>query len=380
MITHFVENLERGGLERVVVDLIRAQRDAGEECQVVCLFQRGVLADELAALGVPVHACGKRKGADVGALMRARKLLGQARGGVLHTHNAAAHYHAVAASLGLGLERVVNTRHGMGASDPRSRREWLYRRSMGRTDAVVAVCESARRQLEQQGVRPRSDLLAIPNGIRVERFAVATQASRAALVAELGLAAGTRLIGTVGRLNWAKDQASLIRAFRLVHEAMPDTALVLAGEGGLRGALEAEAARQGVADAVRFLGDRSDVERLLRGFDLFALSSLTEGYSVALLEACASALPIVATDAGGNAEIVRHGINGLLVPAADPLALAEGMRALLQDPPRLASMANAGRAWALAEGSFRTMAQRYSRLYRGERLPQARAGAEAVAP
>ena len=380
MITHFVENLDRGGLERVVIDLVRAQRAAGELCQVICLFQRGALADELAALGVPVHACGKRDGVDLAALARARKLLRQAGGGVLHTHNAAAHYHAVAASAGLGLERVINTRHGMGAADPRSRREWLYRRSMVRTDTVVAVCEAARRQFEQQGVRPRGSLISIPNGIQVERFAVATGSSRHALASELGLAPGTRIIGTVGRLNWAKDQASLIRAFGLLHEAMPDTALVLAGEGALRGALEAEAGRLGVADAVRFLGDRSDVERLLRGFDLFALSSSTEGYSVALLEACASALPIVATDVGGNAEIVRHGINGLLVPAADPAALAEGLRALLQDPLRGARMAAAGRAWALAEGSYRTMAQRYARLYRGDRLQVPQAESTAVSP
>ncbi len=380
MITHFVENLARGGLERVVIDLVRAQLDAGEQCQVLCLFERGPLADELSAMKVPVHACGKHHGADLGVLLRARSLLRQARGGVLHTHNAAAHYHGVAASLGLGMEYIINTRHGMGATDPRNRREWLYRRSMRRTDVVVAVCESARSQFEQQGVHPRGQLLSVPNGIRVERFAVATESSRGALVAELALAPGTRLIGSVGRLNWAKDQASLIRAFKLLHATIPETALVLVGEGGLRSELEAEALRQGIAERVRFLGDRSDVERLLRGFSLFALSSVTEGYSVALLEACASALPIVATDVGGNAEIVRHGINGLLVPAADPAALANGMRAVLQDPVRAAAMACAGRAWALAEGSFRTMAQRYLRLYRGEQLQQPQAGAAAVVP
>ena len=380
MITHFVENLARGGLERVVIDLVRAQLDAAEKCQVICLFERGPLADELSALGVPVQVCGKRDGADLGVLVRARTLLQQAHGGVLHTHNAAAHYHAVAASLGLGLSRIINTRHGMGANNPRNRREWLYRRSMGRTDMVVAVCESARRQFEQQGVRPRGQLLSIPNGIRVERFAVATESSRRALVTELGLAPGTRLVGSVGRLNWAKDQASLIRAFRLLHDTMSDTALVLVGEGSLRNELEAEARQQGIAASVRFLGDRSDVERLLRGFSLFTLSSVTEGYSVALLEACASALPIVATDVGGNAEIVQHGVNGLLVAAADPAALAHSMRAVLQDPARAAAMACAGRAWALAEGSFRTMAQRYSRLYRGEGLLHRQAGATPVVP
>lgn len=380
MITHFVENLERGGLERVVIDLVRAQRDAGEECQVVCLFQRGALADELSALGVPVHACGKRDGADLGALARARRLLRQAGGGVLHTHNAAAHYHAVAASLGVAWRRVVNTRHGMGAADPRSRREWLYRRSMARTDTVVAVCESARSQFQQQGVHPRGGLVSIPNGIRIERFAVATAASREALRHELGLPTDTRVVGTVGRLNWAKDQASLVRAFKSLHDASPATALVLVGEGALRVGLEAEVATLGLTGAVHFLGDRPDVERLLRGFDLFALSSLTEGYSVALLEACAAGLPIIATDVGGNGEIVREGVNGMLVPASDPSALAEAMQRLLGNPATAARLGAAGRAWALAEGSFRTMAQRYSRIYRGDVLGTPVAAGTAVSP
>ena len=153
-ITHFVENMERGGLERAVIDLIGAQREAGHECRLVCLFDRGALADELSASGVSVEICNKQKGADFRALRRARDLL--RGGGVLHTHNAAAHYHAVLASVGLPLQRVINTRHGMGESNPRSRREWLYRRSMSRTDYAVAVCETARLHLKS-----RTDVLPV---------------------------------------------------------------------------------------------------------------------------------------------------------------------------------------------------------------------------
>lgn len=365
-ITHFVENFERGGLERVVIDLIQAQRDAGDTCRAICLFQRGALADELAELGIDVHTCGKRRGADVGALLRARALLRQPPGTILHTHNAAAHYHAVLAATGQRFARVVNTRHGMGAADPASRREWIYRRSMRRTDVVVAVCESARVQFEAQGVRPRAALLAVPNGIRVERFAPASREARDRLVAELGFAPGTRLVGTVGRLNWAKDQLGLIRAFRLVCDALPDIALVLIGEGALRATLEQTARDEGIAARVRFLGDRGDVDRLLSGLDVFVLSSVTEGYSIALLEACAAGLPIVATDVGGNAEIVTQNVNGRIVPARDVAALAAAMLAILTQPERAFAMGQAGRAWVLAEGSFRTMAARYARIYAGE--------------
>lgn len=361
-ITHFVENMERGGLERTVIDLIAAQREAGHECRLVCLFDRGILADELSASGVSVEICDKRTGADFRALRRARDLL--RGGGVLHTHNAAAHYHAVLASAGLPLQRVVNTRHGMGESNPRSRREWLYRRSMLRTDYAVAVCETARRHLHNNGVSPRSALLSIPNGIRTEGFRAAGDAARARLREELALAPDSRLIGTVGRLEPVKDQANLIRAFRQVRLNVPSAALVLVGDGALRRELEAVAKAEGVADATRFLGDRSDVPRLLQGLDVFALSSVSEGYSIALLEACAAQLPIVATDVGGNGEIVRDRRNGLLVPARDADALAAALTELLSSPAYAMALGQVGRQWVAHEGSFRTMASRYEALYR----------------
>jgi glycosyltransferase involved in cell wall biosynthesis len=362
-IIHFVENLERGGLERAVIDLVRAQTEAGHECSVVCLFDQGLLANELVADGVRVDACGKKQGLDLGCIGRARGLLKKAPGAVLHTHNATAHYHAVLASIGLPLRRIVNTRHGMGEAKSAGRGEWLYRHSMQRTDYVVAVCEAARRRFELGGVRPRIGMLSIPNGIRLEGFAATSPQARNAMVAELGFAEGTRVIGTVGRLEPVKDQASLIRAFRHVHGQLPDTALVIVGDGSQRKILEAEAATLGITDAVRFLGDRDDVARLLQGMDLFALSSLSEGYSIALLEACAAGLPIVATAVGGNAEIVRDGVNGKLVPAGDVLALAASITNVLQSPGRVASMGDAGRSWVLREGSFTTMSGRYLELY-----------------
>ena len=365
-IAHVVENLERGGLERMAIDLVGAQHAAGHRCRVACLFEPGALAHELESQGIEVHACHKRSGFDAGAISRLRAWLRAVPGAVVHTHNANAHYHTVAAGFGLRLAKMINTRHGMGAAQPGSRGEWLYRRTMARTDIVAAVCEAARARFAQQGVRPRERLLAVPNGIRVEAFSCASGERRAALRNVLGLAPGVRIIGTVGRLNPVKDQATLLRAFARVHKTSADTALVLVGDGALRATLEAQSAALGLGDAVRFLGDRSDVRQLLQGFDAFVLSSLSEGYSMALLEACASGLPIVATDVGGNREIVADGRNGLMVAPADDAALAEAMASLLREPARAAQMGQAGRDWALREASIATMAARYDALYRDD--------------
>lgn len=363
-ITHIVENLNRGGLERVVIDLIRAQRDAGHSCRVICLFERGALADELTGCGIVVDACNKRVGLDWRSLARMRRLLVQNPVDILHTHNAVAHYHAVLAAWRLPYRhRVINTLHGMMGARPSRRRDWLYRQSLRATHAVVAVSEAVRSNIEGAKLVPIRQLRAVPNGIRVDQFEPASQETRTWLRSQLDLPPGAQLVGFVGRLSWAKDLATLIRSFAIVQRQFPEATLVLVGDGACRSELENVAAEVGVSAHVKFLGDRSDVTKLLPGFDIFAMSSVTEGYSIALLEACAAGLPIVATSVGGNAEIVREGSNGLLVPARDSAALAQGLSTLLADPARARAMGLAAREWILREGSFRSMERRYAEIY-----------------
>lgn len=363
-ITHFVENLNRGGLERAVIDLAVQQQASGHRCQIVCLYEEGALAPELAATPIRVHACGKRRSLDPGAIARARRLLRLHDTEVLHTHNAMAHYYAVAAGLGLPIRCTVNSRHSMTGRKSSGRLEWLYRCSMPRTDAVAAVCRMAGEDAVRRGIVPAGKLRVVPNGIPMRDFVPANAGKHAWLCSQLHLPAETRLIGTVGRLAPIKDQATLIRAYAAAHASLPDAALVLVGDGSERAALAQCAVDEGVAGSVRFLGDRSDVRELLQGLDLFVLCSLSEGYSMALLEASASALPIVATDVGGNAEIVRDGVTGTLVPARDPATLAKAMLALLNDRDAAAALGRAARNWAEDEASLETMAQRYAALYR----------------
>ncbi|MGY1457197.1 MULTISPECIES: glycosyltransferase [unclassified Luteimonas] len=362
-ISHIVDNLNRGGLERVVIDLARSQAAAGHDCQVVCLFEAGSLAGELAPHGIPVIACGKRKGADPRALWRLRRALASQRTEVLHSHNGVPHYYAMVAALGLGLHRVVNTRHGMGDASAASRREWLFRQSMRRTDVAVAVSHAAGQRLADNGLVPPHKLHVLPNGIHAHAFHERDAGLRAQLAARLGLAPDTQLVGFVGRLNWAKDLGTMVAAFAQVHARHRDVALVLVGEGDDRALVEAAIAQAGIGDRVFLLGDRNDVPELLPAFSMFAMSSISEGYSIALLEACACALPIVATRVGGNGEIVTDGVNGLLVPARDPGALANAIDSLLGDPERAAEMGRAGRDWLLSNATFDVMASRYLDVY-----------------
>ncbi len=362
-ITHLVENLERGGLERVVIDLALAQARAGHDVRVACLFEEGLLAPELVAAGVPVTACRKRGGADARAVRRIRAHLREQGTQVLHTHNPAPHYYGAIATLLWPSVTLVNTRHGMGNAPFTLRREILYRLSLVRTRSVALVCRRARENFVRHGIVPARKAAVVPNGIRLEQFAAASGEARQGVLARLGLDPAGFHVGIVGRLNPVKDHATLLRAMVPVREAIAGATLVVVGGGALKDSLESLAASLGLGAAVRFLGDRDDVATLLPGLDAFALSSITEGYSISLLEASAAALPIVATDVGGNGEIVQQGRSGLLVPAGDAASLARALVTLGRDAELRRRMGGQAREWVREHGTIEAMAARYAQLY-----------------
>ena len=347
----------------MVVALASAQRARGHDVRIVCLWRRGALAARAEAAGIRVDCCEKRSGLDVQALRRMRRLLRESGADVLHTHNPMAHYYAVAATLGLGIRRVLNSRHGMGSGELSARREKLYRLALLVTDHAVSVCDAARQRFVAHGVMPAGKATVVRNGIDLSRFAPRSAAAGTRLRLALGLPEAAVLFGTVGRLNEAKQQVRLLHALRALLDAGVQAALVVVGDGELRGSLEADTDRLSLRDRVRLLGARSDVPELLAGMDVFVLPSRTEGYSLALVEASAAALPIVATAVGGNAEIVQDGVTGLIVPAGDDDRLVAAMRALAGDARKRESLGAQARAWALREGSLDAMCDAYLRLY-----------------
>lgn len=358
-ILHVVESLERGGLERVVISLAVAQRAAGHEVELNCLFKEGLLAGELRAAGVPVRCAGKRSGVDLPALRRLRAHAAKMNAEMVHSHNAVSNYYAAAALLGTGRS-LVNTRHGMGAGAA-ARKEQLYRLSLRRTSAVAAVCEAARRSFIADRLAPASKLHVVRNGIELSVFP--RDHSRVAARGLLGLDAAAFVVGTVGRLNPAKNHARLVDAFARLHGADPASRLVIVGGGALQAALAGQVAALGLESAVLLAGDRGDVPALLPAFDVFALSSDTEGYSVALLEAGASSLPCVVSEVGGNAEIVQDGLTGIVVRDPTPAAFAEAFARLATDAQLRQAMASAARRWVEEQGSVAAMARAYDNFY-----------------
>jgi glycosyltransferase involved in cell wall biosynthesis len=169
-------------------------------------------------------------------------------------------------------------------------------------------------------------------------------------------------VGAVGRLSPEKGFDVFVRAAAIVARHRPDVSFVLYGEGPLRPALEELIRREGLVGRFVLGGFRQDLPAVLPQLDVAVSSSHTEGLPVALLEAMAAGLPVVATRVGGTPEVVADGVTGLLVPPNDPAALAAKVMALLDDPRR-AAMGEAGRRRVRDEFTFEAMAERYERLF-----------------
>jgi glycosyltransferase involved in cell wall biosynthesis len=255
--------------------------------------------------------------------------------------------------------------HGYTAENKKIRLfEALDRRAIRYASAVVTVSEAGREQVLAAGV-PAARVHLVPNGIDVDAVRAEAGRARAALRAEWGLADGDLAVLTLGRLSPEKGQRVLLEAFaRLKPEEAARARLFVVGDGAERAALETLAQSTGADGRVTFLGWRTDPHRCLGAADLFVLPSLREGLPLALLEAMAVGLPIVATAVGGVPEALDHGEAGLLVPPSDPTALAEALRTLAAGETQRRRLGQAAEARVRAAYGAAAQAEALSTIYR----------------
>lgn len=240
-------------------------------------------------------------------------------------------------------------------------RLWLFARSI---DRFITISGEIEGELQAAGV-PRARIVRIPNGVDTDRFRPLDPGSRQALRAELGLE-GRLVVVFVGRLEPEKGLDCLLDGWGEVRQALPEALLLLVGDGSARPALQARG-----APSVRFIGSVNDPLPYLQAADCFVLPSYAEGLSNALLEAMATGLPSVATDIGGNTDLVRHDIEGRLVPAGDAPALGAALIGTLS-PGERERLGGSARARVIREYSLESTADRLSALYR--RLARGGAG------
>ena len=355
-------SLEMGGIETMIVDMARLLPVDQFLAEVAVFEGGGKLEMTLADRGIPVHSLRKRPGIDWLLLLRLRRLLKERSIRVVHSHNFSAWLYSSLAARSLGNVLHVHTEHsGVGTLQRRHMLErWLSRL----TPHVVAVSKHVHQvMIEDIGIASRRVNL-IPNGVNTGRFSP-DPAVRSTMRQTLGLGIDDVAIGIVARLAPVKNHTLLLRAFaHIIKNHQESYHLLVIGDGPERQRLVALSSQLGIASHTRFLGERHDTEALLNALDIYALSSLSEGMNLTLLEAMSTGLPIVATSVGGNGEIVQNGTTGFLVPSSNVEAMGERMVQLIKDKSLRLQFGTAARVAAIERFDERVMIESYLSLYR----------------
>lgn len=362
LVVHLIYRLDFGGLENLLVERINRMPAERYRHAVVCLTGYTDFAARITRPGVELHALDKRPGLSLRTHADLWKLLRRLKPTIVHSYNLAAVEYAPAALLA-GVPVRINGMHGRDASDPdgSNRKHNMLRRLMlPFYDTCYAnSAEMLAWSRKVIGVSEQKSCL-LANGIDADKFS-----GEGAAVRPFG--AGAIVIGSVGRVQDVKDHATLVRAFVLLRERMPELRprlrLAIVGGGPLLAALRAQADQAGIADACWFPGARSDVADILRGFDMFVLSSIAEGTPGSALEAMACGLPVVGTRVGGIPEVVDEGVTGLLVPPSDPGALAGALARYVGSPELAQQHGRAGRERVQRHYNMTAMVAAYQSLY-----------------
>ena len=361
---HIVDSLEFGGLERVTTDLAIEQKRRGDTVCVFSLLHTEGLKPELEAAGIEVIVGGKRDGLDLPLIGRLRRAIAERGIEVVHAHNFVPNYHAAASLWGRWRRpTLVCSLHDMGFRldrEPRLKRFFTW--AIGRTQGYAMVGSQVHGRYVGSGMVAAERATTVLNGIPVDRFRWTPERRRIARE-RLGVPQDALLIGAVGRQVALKNHALLIALMPALLARHPSLRLALVGSGPLEADLRAQAEAAGVGDRVILTGQRRDVADLTPGFDIFAMPSLTEGLSIALLEACATRLAIVATAVGGNPELVRDGESGLLVPPGEGPPLLQALDRLLADAPLRERLGQNACDWVRQHGSLDTLYTSFRTFY-----------------
>jgi glycosyltransferase involved in cell wall biosynthesis len=315
LILHLSSTSGPGGAE-MLVSSIASGLDRNRFGSMVGLFAPGWLKDRCEKLGLPTAVLPMRSQWDLAWIRRCCTLVRQQQVALIHAHEFRANVFGTIVAKLCGVP-LVGTVHGKNYYPEHVKRRVAYR-WVSKAARMVAVSEDLRRFLSSQ-VGVREDRIArIYNGVDMPQRMSSEQVAR--VRSDLGIDPSEFALGIVGSLYPVKGHTYLLQAVQSVLKVHPKIKLLVVGQGDLDICLKRQAVELGIEHAVSFLGLRNDVPNVLAALDLFVLPSLSEGLSVALLEAMSAAVPVIASRVGGNPEIVQDGLTGLLVT---PKAVSE---------------------------------------------------------
>lgn len=347
-----------GGAERVISSL-SASLNTGRRRVVVGLFRPGWLQTECERLGVETIIMPLSWPLHLGWFLNCLRLIRRERVALIHAHEFSAIVYGWIVSR---LARIpfIGTIHGKNYFWEKARRRAAYR-IIARTATLVAVSEDLKRFVVEKIGIPADRIKVVYNGVTPSPPVNEAEVERCRV--ELDIQAGDIVLGSVGSLYPVKGHTFLFDAMPAVLERFPNTVLIIAGRGELEVPLKDQAKSLGIEQHIRLLGMRQDIPRLLALMDVFVLPSLSEGLSMALLEAMAAGKPVVATQVGGNPELVEEGKTGMLVTAEDASELAASLITMLEEPTTMHFFGRIGAVRVQRQFSTHRMSNQYADLY-----------------
>ncbi len=368
LIAHVIHRLAIGGLENGLINLLNHGLADRFRHAIICMTDYTDFRDRIESKEVEVYAIRRKAGRDWQATYRLFNLIHRLKPDIVHSRGLSGLNSLLPAVLN-GVPARIHGEHGrdMGDLDGSSRKgQWVRRLHRPLVSHYVALSQDLENYLETKIGVPSQCISQIYNGVNCNIFRPAT-AERESLPDFDSSSRDTFVIGTVGRMEAVKDQVNLTKAFIHLVNSVPKhkdrLRLAIIGDGPLRSQCETMLDEVGLRRQAWLPGARADVADMMRRMDLFVLPSLAEGISNTVLEAMATGLPIVATAVGGNPELVEDGVTGRLVPAADPIALADAIAPYVLNLEMARQQGVASRLRAEARFSIEAMVDRYVQVY-----------------
>lgn len=361
-VLYLVHSLNPGGTERLAVDMAIACSKA-RRVSVVCLDEPGLWAADLRSRGLPVSCLWRQPGIDIGIPRCLAKYCRDNEVDIIHAHQCTPWFYASLSRLYNLRPRLLLEEHGRFYPEAdKPLRRFVNRYVIANlTHRFIAVSHDIRNRLARFEGLDEKSIEVIYNGVSgIEKISTAMRRDARA---EFGFADSEFVVGTVGRLDSIKNIPMLIRAINDSATRNDAVRGLIVGDGPEFGTVRALIHESGSVDRIRMTGFRGDARILAQCFDVFVLSSLSEGTSMALLEAMSVGIPVVVTDVGGNPEVVEDGLSGLVVPSGDVLRLSQVIDLIATDRTLSAQLA-AGASRRIEEAfQFSTMMSGYESIY-----------------
>jgi glycosyltransferase involved in cell wall biosynthesis len=342
-VMRIISDLPVGGVENRLLAVLPSLKHK-YDIQICCIRARGILADEFEKAGIPVVVKYFRSRLHPVSLYRLAAYMREQRVDLVHTHMYRPNISGVIAAKLAKVPVIISQVHSVDHWDNR-RQVFMDSLLVSWRDRVIAVSEAVKQDyIKRTGMDPQKCVV-IYNGIDTDNFNRSGQAER--IKQKWGINPDDKVVGIIARIVPAKDHMTFIQAAKQIHGNIPQVKFLIVGEEegkcGILAQLEARVAEWGLTNEVIFTGPQKDIADLLSVMDVSVLSSIREGFSNVALESMAAGVPMVATDVGGNAEAIKHGTTGFLVPAASPSALAEAIIKIITSPALAESMRRAAR-------------------------------------